>query len=44
MAQKYDYHAKIARTFSKKLTVYLTIYTVLLVALVLYIAKLIFVS
>jgi hypothetical protein len=44
MTQKYPYHARIARTFSKKLTIYLTIYTVLIVALVLYIAKLIFVS
>ena len=44
MTQKYPYHPRINRTFSKKLTVYLTIYTVLLVALVLYVAKLIFVS
>lgn len=44
MTQKYPYHIKLSRTFSNKLTVYLTIYTALLVALVLYIARLIFVG
>lgn len=44
MTQKYPYHIKLNRTFSNKLIIYLTIYTVLIITLVLLIVRMLFID